>query len=153
MNRVITHYEVLEKLGEGGMGVVFKARDLRLGRFVALKILSEEKLGSVGFRERCLREARTASSLNHPNIVTIYEVDSADGMHLISMEYVQGERLDKRLVAGGLPLVQALQYGIQIAKGTAKAHNSGIVHRDLKPANVMITEDGTVKILDFGLAK
>lgn len=153
MNKFITHYEIFEKIGEGGMGVVYKARDLRLDRFVAVKMLPDDKFAGPAIRERFLREARTASSLNHPNIVTIYEVESTGDSHLIAMEYVKGMSLAQMLHGQGLPLAQALKYAIQIAEGVGKAHSAGIVHRDLKPANLMVTDDGIVKILDFGLAK
>jgi serine/threonine-protein kinase len=153
MKRVITHYEIFEKIGEGGMGVVFKAKDLRLDRIVAVKMLPDNKFAAPSLRERFLREARTASSLNHPNIVTIYEVESSEGSHLIVMEYVKGKSLSQILQPRGLPLTNALSYAIQVADGIAKAHSAGIIHRDLKPSNIMVTEDGIVKILDFGLAK
>ena len=153
MKRVITHYEIFEKIGEGGMGVVYKARDLNLDRLVAVKMLPENKFTGPGLRERFLREARTASSLNHPNIVTIYEVESFEDSHLIVMEYVKGKSLSQILQPHGLPLTTALRYAIQVADGISKAHFAGIIHRDLKPSNIMVTDDGMVKILDFGLAK
>src|SRR5439155_5451993 len=152
MNKIVGHYEILQKLGEGGMGVVYKARDLRLDRIVALKMLSGERLDSVQ-RERLIREARTASALNHPNIVTIYEIDDADGVQLVAMEYVPGKSLGELIRAGGLPLEEVLRYALQIAEAAAKAHAAGIINRDLKPANIMVTNEGTIKILDFGLAK
>jgi tetratricopeptide (TPR) repeat protein/tRNA A-37 threonylcarbamoyl transferase component Bud32 len=152
MNKTVGHYEILQKIGEGGMGVVYKARDLRLDRIVALKMLSGEHLDNVQ-RERLIREARTASALNHPNIVTIYEIDDSDGTQLVAMEYVPGKSLAELIRPGGLPLVEVLRYGVQIAEAAAKAHAAGIIHRDLKPANIMVTEEGTIKILDFGLAK
>src|SRR4051812_36060907 len=151
MKRVITHYEIFEKIGEGGMGVVFKARDLRLDRIVAVKMLPDNKFAGPGLQERFLREARTASSLNHPNIVTIYEVEPTEGSHLIVMEYVKGKSLSQILQPRGLPMMLALRYAIQVADGIAKAHSAGIIHRDLKPSNIMVTDDGIVKILDFGL--
>jgi len=153
MTRTVSHYEIFEKIGEGGMGVVYRARDMRLDRFVALKMLSDEKFPAPGVRERLLREARTASVLTHPNIVTIYEVESIGDSHLIAMEYVKGKSLAQILAAGQLTLEHVLQYAIQIADGIAKAHESGIIHRDLKPGNIMVADDGVVKILDFGLAK
>jgi serine/threonine protein kinase len=124
MKRVITHYEIFEKIGEGGMGVVFKARDLRLDRIVAVKMLPDNKFAGPSLRERFLREARTASSLNHPNIVTIYEVESSEGSHLIVMEYVKGKSLSQILQPRGLPLTKALRYAIQVADGIAKAHSA-----------------------------
>jgi eukaryotic-like serine/threonine-protein kinase len=148
----IGHYEILGKLGEGGMGVVYKARDLRLDRIVALKMLPEDRLDRTQ-RDRLVREARTASALNHPNIVTIYEIDSSDDMQLIAMEYVPGKSLAELIQPGGLPLQEVLKYAAQIAEAVGKAHAEGIVHRDLKPPNIMVTGEGIIKILDFGLAK
>src|SRR5262245_28536939 len=125
MTRTVSHYEIFEKIGEGGMGVVYRARDVRLDRFVALKMLSDERVAAPGVRERLLREARTASVLTHPNIVTIYEVESIGESHLIAMEYVKGKSLAQILSEGELPLEQVLRYAIQIADGIAKAHDSG----------------------------
>jgi serine/threonine-protein kinase len=153
MKKVIGHYEILEKLGEGGMGVVYKARDLRLQRIVALKVLAEDKARAADYADRFVREARTASGLNHPNIVTIHDVDFADGVPVIAMEYVSGKRLADLIEPGGLPLGQALQYALQLADALATAHAAGIIHRDLKPINVMINDAGVLKVLDFGLAK
>ena len=146
-------YEVLSPLGAGGMGEVYRARDTRLGREVAIKVLPAA-LGSDPERlKRFEREARSASALNHPNIVTIYDIGSADSVSYIAMELVSGQPLRAVLAEGALPTKRLLQIGTQIAEGLAKAHAAGIVHRDLKPENVMVTEDGLVKILDFGLAK
>ena len=147
------HYEVLAPLGAGGMGEVYRARDTRLGREVAIKVLPAALSGDPERLKRFEREARSASSLNHPNIVTIYDIGSADSVSYIAMELVQGEPLRAVLAEGALPTKRLLQIGAQIAEGLAKAHAAGIVHRDLKPENVMVTEDGLVKILDFGLAK
>ncbi len=149
----LSHYEVIDKLGEGGMGVVSLARDTRLGRLVALKQLRHETCCGGALRDRFLAEARTASSLNHPNIVTIYDIDSVDGADVIAMEYVKGKRLDEMIHNHPLPADEALDYGIQVAKALEAAHEAGIVHRDIKPANIMVTEAGLVKVLDFGLAK
>ncbi|HMF08701.1 MAG TPA: protein kinase, partial [Thermoanaerobaculia bacterium] len=147
-------YEVLAPLGAGGMGEVYRARDTRLGRDVAIKVLPAGLAADPERLKRFEREARSASSLNHPNIVTIYDIGSEGGISYIAMELVKGEPLRAELVGGGaLPVRQVLQIGTQIAEGLAKAHGAGIVHRDLKPENVMLTEDGHVKILDFGLAK
>ena len=145
-------YQILEKLGEGGMGVVYKARDTRLGRIVALKLLSEAPGRSPDSR-RFMREARATSALSHPNILTIHDVDTADGVDYIAMEFVAGETLAQSIPPAGLPIEVVLDYALQITDGLAAAHAAGIVHRDLKPANVMIGADGRVKILDFGLAK
>ncbi len=149
----VSHYEIQEKLGEGGMGVVYKARDSRLKRFVALKVLPPEKVADHERRQRFVREARAASALNHPNIVTVYDIDQADGVDFIAMEYVEGKTLDDLVGRKGLKLNDALKYAIQIADALAKAHAAGIIHRDLKPSNVMVTEEDRVKVLDFGLAK
>jgi serine/threonine protein kinase len=146
-------YEVLSPLGAGGMGEVYRARDTRLGREVAIKVLPTALAADAERLKRFEREARSASSLNHPNIVTIHEVGSDGGVSYIAMELVKGESLRAELMNGALPVRQLLQIGAQIAEGLAKAHAAGIVHRDLKPENVMVTEDGHVKILDFGLAK
>jgi serine/threonine protein kinase/Tol biopolymer transport system component len=153
VGQTISHFEILEKLGEGGMGVVYKARDTHLDRPVAIKVLPSDKAADPERRRRFAQEARAASALSHPNIVTIYDIDNADGVYFIVMEYVAGKPLDRVIGRKGLPLGTALGYGVQIADGLARAHGAGIVHRDLKPANVMVTDDGLVKILDFGLAK
>ena len=148
----ISHYEIVEKLGEGGMGVVYKARDTHLGRFVALKVLPPEKVADAERKRRFVREAKAASALNHPNIITVYDIDQHCGTDFMAMEYVAGQTLS-RLIARGLAAKEALKYAIQIADALAAAHAVGIVHRDLKPANVMVAETGLVKVLDFGLAK
>jgi serine/threonine-protein kinase len=146
-------YEILGKLGEGGMGVVYKARDSRLDRFVAVKVLPPERFADPDRKRRLVNEAKAASALNHPNIVTIHDIGRAGEVDFIAMEYVEGRTLRERIAAGPLPLEEALQYAIQVADALAKAHCAGIVHRDLKPANLMVTGDGLVKLLDFGLAK
>ncbi len=153
IGRTISHYEVVEKLGEGGMGVVYRARDSHLDRFIALKVLPPDKVADPERKQRFVNEAKTASALNHPNIVTVHDIDQADGIDFIAMEFVQGKTLDEVIGRKGLKLNEALKYAIQIADALAKAHAAGIVHRDLKPANVMVTSDGSVKVLDFGLAK
>ena len=151
--RQISHYEVLDRLGEGGMGVVSLARDTRLGRQVALKILRPDAIHSHDRKQRFLQEARTVSSLNHPNIVTIYDIETVGEVDLIVMEYVRGRPLDDVIGRRGLTLAQTLRYGVQIARALEAAHEAGIIHRDLKPANIMVSESGAIKILDFGLAK
>jgi len=153
VGRVLAHYEIVEKLGEGGMGVVYKAHDSHLDRLVSLKLLPADKVADPERRRRFVQEARAASALNHPHIVTVYDIDEADGVHYIAMEYVEGKTLADRISRKGLPLREALQHGIQIADALAQAHAKGIVHRDLKPANVMVRSDGVTKVLDFGLAK
>jgi serine/threonine-protein kinase len=142
----------LEPLGAGGMGEVYRARDTRLNRDVAIKILPTDRPFSETARRRFQREAMAASALNHPNIITIYEIDSQDNVDFIAMEYVRGLTLDS-LLKKDLSLHQALRYAVQIAEAVAKAHSAGIIHRDLKPGNVMVTDSGLVKVLDFGLAK
>ncbi len=153
IGRTILHYRVVEKIGEGGMGVVYKARDLHLDRFVALKILPEERTADPDQKLRFIQEAKTASSLNHPNIVTIHDIAEENGASFIVMECVSGKTLDQRIGRWGLRVSDTLKYGVQIADALAKAHSAGIVHRDLKPSNIMVNDDGVVKILDFGLAK
>jgi len=149
----IAHYEVTEKLGEGGMGVVYKARDTHLDRFVALKLLRADRTASQNGNSRFVQEAKSASALNHPNIIHIYDiVRSGDGQAIV-MEFIPGRTLDHLIPHNGLPLKQALHYAVQMADALASAHAAGIVHRDLKPANVMVTDEGSVRILDFGLAK
>ena len=153
VGRTISHFEILDKLGEGGMGVVYCARDLRLDRLVALKILPAEQMADARRRGRFEREAKAASALNHPNIVTIHEIETADGVDYIAMEYVRGSTLRELIPPGGMNLADALNYSNQIAGGLAAAHAAGIVHRDIKPANIMVTKSGLLKILDFGLAQ
>jgi Tol biopolymer transport system component/tRNA A-37 threonylcarbamoyl transferase component Bud32 len=153
--RTIGHYEILEKLGEGGIGVVWKARDPQLNRLVALKVLSPAKQISADRKRRFLQEARAASALNHPNIVTIYEIgcDTDTDTDFIAMEYVAGKTLDRIIPRGGMPLAEVLSLAVPIADALSKAHAAGIIHRDLKPGNIVVGEDGNPKLLDFGLAK
>jgi len=146
-------YEVRSKIGEGGMGEVYLAHDLRLDRKVALKILPADVASDPGRMHRFVQEAKSASGLNHPNIITIYEIDEADSRHFIAMEFVEGETLRERMGAGPLKLNQAVKVATQAASALASAHDAGIVHRDIKPDNIMIRRDGIVKVLDFGLAK
>ena len=152
VGRTISHFEILEKLGEGGMGVVYCARDLKLDRLAALKILPPEQMANPRRRARFAAEAKAASALNHPNIVTIYEIESLDGVECIAMEYIRGETLRELIPAGGLELDRALDYACQTAAALSAAHAAGIVHRDVKPANIMVTKSGLVKLLDFGIA-
>jgi len=149
----IAHYSILEKLGEGGMGAVYKARDTRLDRFVALKVLPLDKTADPERRQRFLREAKSASALNHPNIVTVHDVGESEGWYFISMEYVEGRALDRLIPRKGMRIADVLRYAVQISDALACAHRAGIIHRDLKPGNVMVTESGLVKVVDFGLAK
>jgi predicted ATPase len=149
----VSHYRVIERLGSGGMGVVYKAEDTDLGRFVALKFLPDDIAHDSLAITRFQREARAASALNHPNIVTIYELGHLNGTHYIAMEMICGETLRSLISPGPLPFRKAITIATQIADALAKAHETGLVHRDLKPENLMVAEDGTAKILDFGLAK
>ena len=151
--RTLGHYVVLESLGEGGMGAVYKARDKRLGRLVALKVMRSDWTSDAERRQRFVREARTASALNHPNILVIYEIDAEEGLDYIAMEFVPGGTLADLLASGPLPADRALRLTAQIAEALAAAHAAGIVHRDLKPSNIMLPAEDRVKVVDFGLAK
>ena len=152
IGNTFSHYRILDKLGEGGMGVVYKARDTQLDRLVAIKVLAD-KVANPERKLRFAQEAKAASALNHPNIVTIYDIGNEDGAEFIVMEFVAGQTLDRLIPRGGLRLAELLKYAIPVADALARAHAAGIVHRDLKPGNIMITEDGQVKLVDFGLAK
>ena len=154
----ISHYEIGAKLGEGGMGVVYQARDVKLARSVALKFLPSHLVDSGEHLARFRREARAISALNHPNIATIYDVDEADGYCFLALEYLPGgtlrSSLDQLKAAGqALPLEQGLDYAIDIAEALAHAHKHGVIHRDIKPANMLFSETGALKVTDFGLAK
>ena len=148
--RTISHYEITEKLGEGGMGVVYKSRDTHLDRFVAIKVLPAERVADADRKARFVQEAKAASALNHPNIVHIYDIDQQDGVGCIAMEYVEGKTLGQLIGRKGLKLSEALKYGVQIADALGRAHAGGIIHRDLKPGNIMVDEHGLVKVLDCG---
>ncbi len=149
----LSHYELVERLGEGGMGVVYKARDVRLGRFVALKVLEPGKASDPERRQRFVNEARAASALDHPNVLTVHEIGCEDGVDFIVTEYLPGKTLAQLIPRQGLPPREALRWAVSIADALSATHAAGIVHRDLKPANVMVTDSGLVKILDFGLAR
>ncbi|HYJ46145.1 MAG TPA: UvrD-helicase domain-containing protein, partial [Pyrinomonadaceae bacterium] len=149
----IAHYRVMEPLGMGGMGAVYKAHDEKLQRVVALKVLPPDAISQADRRRRFLQEARAASALNHPHILTVYEIGEADGKPYMATEYIEGETLRQKIVAGALSISEALGIAVQVAGGLAKAHEHGIVHRDLKPENLIVSLDGYAKILDFGLAK
>jgi serine/threonine-protein kinase len=153
IGKSIAGYEVLAELGAGGMGVVYKARHTRLQRLVALKLLPPEHVADESRRRRFLQEARAASALNHPGIVTIHDVVTHDGADVLVMELIEGEPLGRRIPPGGLPWRAAAEIAFELAGAMAAAHDAGIVHRDLKPANVMVTNDGRLKVLDFGIAK
>ena len=149
----IAHYRIIEPIGAGGMGAVYKAFDNKLQRIVALKVLPPEYVSQQDRRRRFFQEARAASALNHPHILTVYEVGEDDGRPYIAMEFVEGETLRQKIKANALQLKEAIEIAIQIAAGLARAHELGIIHRDLKPENLMLSRDGYAKILDFGLAK
>jgi len=153
IGKTLAHYRIVAKLGAGGMGVVFKAQDLHLDRFVALKILPPEKVADPDRKRRFVQEAKAASALNHPNIVTIHDIAQEGETDFIVMEFIDGETLDQLIPRKGLRLNETLKYAIPIADALARAHAAGIVHRDLKPSNIMVDEHGMVKVLDFGLAK
>ncbi|KPJ61156.1 MAG: hypothetical protein AMJ46_02170 [Latescibacteria bacterium DG_63] len=153
VGKTISHYRILEKLGEGGMGMVYKAEDTKLKRTVALKFLASQALGTDEEKARFLHEAQTAAALNHPNICTIHEIDEADGQTFIGMECVEGLSLKEKVSSGPLKLDEAVGIAAQVAEGLQRAHQKGVVHRDIKPANIMVTGEGAAKIMDFGLAK
>jgi len=149
----IGHYIIEERLGEGGMGVVYRARDEKLQRNVALKFLETLPSGESAGHERVLQEARAISALNHPNICTIYEVGEANGKPYIAMEYIEGRPLSQEITSEGLSLEQIERYGMQLADALAHAHGRGVIHRDLKASNVIVTPAGRLKVLDFGISR
>ena len=146
-------YEIIAPLGAGGMGEVYRALDSRLGREVALKVLPAGVAADAERLARFEQEARIVAGINHPGIVTLYSVEDADGIRFLTMELVEGQGLDRQVTPGGLPIARVVELGIALADALAAAHAKGVVHRDLKPANVMLTSDGRVKVLDFGLSK
>jgi len=153
VGKIVSHYEILEKLGEGGMGVVYRALDTRLNRPVAIKVLAATATADPARKQRFVQEAKVASSLNHPNIVTIYDIEDVQDATFIVMEYVRGKTIAQLIGRKGLAVRETLDHAVQISSALAAAHGAGIVHRDIKPANIMVTDQGLVKVLDFGLAK
>jgi len=151
--KTISHYKILEKIGEGGMGVVYEAEDTKLRRTVALKFLPPELMRDKEAKERFVQEAQAAAALDHPNICTVYEINEVEDQTFISMAYIKGQSLKEKMASGLIELEEALDIVIHSAEGLKEAHENGIVHRDIKPANIMLTQKGQVKIMDFGLAK
>ncbi len=153
MQATLSHYRILEQIGQGGMGVVYRAHDERLERDVALKVLPAGALADESARKRFHKEALALSKLNHPNIATVFDFDTQDGTDFLVTEYIPGLSLDSMLAGGPLPGKEILRLGMQLAEGLEAAHEQGVVHRDLKPGNIRVTPDARLKILDFGLAR
>ena len=153
IGKTLVHYEISAQIGKGGMGEVYQAKDTKLGRDVAIKVLPEEFALDTDRVARFQREAKLLASLNHPNIAAIHGLEEFEGTHFLVMELIEGQTLRDRIKSGPIPVEEALQLALQMAEALEAAHENGVIHRDLKPANVKVTPDGKVKILDFGLAK
>jgi len=153
IGKTLLHYEITEKIGEGGMGVVYKANDTHLDRLVAIKVLPPERVADPTRKARFVREAKAASALNHPNIITVHDIDQQDGVDFIVMEYVPGKTLHEIIPRNGMKLCDVLKHAVRISDALSRAHSAGIIHRDLKPGNIMVDEHGQLRVLDFGLAK
>jgi serine/threonine protein kinase len=153
VSSTVSHYKITAKLGEGGIGVVYKAEDTKLDRTVALKFLADHLLNDEEAKQRFLREAKAAAALNHPNICTVYEIGEVDGKTFIAMEFIEGETIEDRITAGPLSIKDALDIARQAADGLQAAHDKGVVHRDIKPANILVDAKGHAKVMDFGLAR
>ena len=153
IGRTLSHYKILDEISRGGMGIVYRALDVKLGREVAIKVLPPELVADEERKRRFIQEAQAAAALKHPNIAVIYEIDESDGTTFIAMELIEGEKLTDLIQRERLPVARTLDLAIEVAGGLARAHEKAIVHRDLKPANIMMSEDGHAKIIDFGLAK
>ncbi len=151
--QTISHYKILEKLGEGGMGVVYKAHDEKLDRDVALKFLPHNLPSDKAYTARLIQEAKAAAAINHPNICTIHAIEEVDGQQFIVMELVDGETLRKQVQGSGFKVQEAIVYGVQIAEALYEAHSHGIIHRDIKSENIMVNSKNQIKVMDFGLAK
>jgi serine/threonine protein kinase len=153
IGQTISHYKIIEKLGEGGMGVVYKAEDTKLKRTVTLKFIRTQAMEAAEEKTRFVREAQAAAALDHPNICTIYEIDEVKGKTFIAMAYIEGQNLNNKVKSAPLRLEEALDIGMQVAQGLQEAHEKGVFHRDIKSSNIMVTEKGQAKIMDFGIAK
>ena len=153
IEKKLTHYQITSQIGKGGMGVVYRAKDLKLEREVAIKVLPEEFVQGSDRVARFQREAKLLASLNHPNIAAIHGLEASGGTHFLVLELVEGETIADRIKRGPIPVEESLKLAVQIAEALEAAHEKGVIHRDLKPANIKVTPDGKVKVLDFGLAK
>jgi serine/threonine protein kinase len=153
IGKTISHYKIIEKLGEGGMGIVYKAEDTKLNRFIALKFLPLQFMSKEEEKTRFVHEAQATASLDHPNICTVHEIDEVDGNTFIAMAYIDGQSLKRKIDSGPLKIEESLKIAIQLAEGLQEAHERGIVHRDIKSSNIMLSSKGQTKITDFGLAK